>query len=481
MKLLPLITAALVVFALYVSVFERDRVLEFARSTGFGSQQEETVTADSSPTEGTADPDTAPAPEAQGEHQGADDGVRRVSVVALRSHAAMVDSAVTLRGRTEASRQVDVRSETSGLIRSAPLPKGSKVTAGQVLCEVAPGTREISLASAQSQLREAQSRLPEARARVPEAEARLSEARARVKEAEARLAEAEINQRAASRLGQGGFASEIRVVTAQAALEAARAGVETANSSLESARSGIESALAGIEAATAGIQSAQAGVAAAEKELERLNITAPFDGLLESDTAELGSLLQPGALCATLLRLDPILLVGFVPELEVGRITVGAPATARLVDGTELTGDVSFLSRAADEATRTFRVEVTVPNADLTLSDGQTAEILIAAPGVTAHFLPQSALTLNDHGDLGVRVVGKDSLAHFQPVSVQRDTARGIWLSGLPESADVIVLGQEYVTEGSPVTPTYREGLDPEAGVLPAQVPPAAPATGPVR
>ncbi len=476
MKILPILTAVLVVVALYLSVFERNRVLDFARGSDVATPEPAPVPAPLPDAE--APPPADPVASADPAQPDAD-APRRVAVVAVRSQAAMVDTAVVLRGRTEAARQVDVRSETSGLIRSDPIPKGTRVSAGQLLCEIAPGTREITLASAKSRLREAQSRLPEARARVPESKARLSEARARVKEAEARLAEAEINQRAATRLGEGGFASEIRVVTAQAGLEAARAGVETANSALESAKSGIESAHAGIEAASAGVQSAQAAVASAEKELERLRITAPFEGLLESDTAELGSLLQPGSLCATLLRLDPIHLVGFVPESEVGRIAVGAHATARLVNGSEVTGDVSFLSRAADEATRTFRVEVTVPNPDLRLSDGETAEILIAAPGVSAHFLPQSALTLNNHGTLGVRAVSDDNLALFLPVTVERDTADGIWLSGLPDRADVIVLGQEYVTEGSAVTPTFREGPAPSASAptLPAS-PPANPDTG---
>ncbi|HAR53971.1 MAG TPA: efflux RND transporter periplasmic adaptor subunit, partial [Roseovarius nubinhibens] len=63
---------------------------------------------------------------------------------------------------------------------------------------------------------------------------------------------------------------------------------------LKSAQSGLESAAAGIEAARAGIESAQAGIAAAQKEIDRLAITAPFAGLLETDTAERGSLLQPG-------------------------------------------------------------------------------------------------------------------------------------------------------------------------------------------
>lgn len=241
-------------------------------------------------------------------------------------------------------------------------------------------------------------------------------------EAEARLADARLNFDAADRLSQDGFASTTRRATAEANL-----------------------------------RSAEAGVAAARKEIERLTITAPFAGILEDDSAEIGSLLQPGSLCATVMQLDPIRLLGFVPETEVDRIALDAPAGARLATGREVTGRVSFISRAADPATRTFRVDIDVPNPDLSIRDGQTAEIMIAAPGASAHLLPQSALTLNDDGALGVRLVDADNIARFAPVTLLRDTGQGVWVSGLAERVDVIVVGQEFVTDGVTVLPTFRE------------------------
>ncbi|MBT7303158.1 MAG: HlyD family efflux transporter periplasmic adaptor subunit, partial [Victivallales bacterium] len=78
------------------------------------------------------------------------------------------------------------------------------------------------------------------------------------------------------------------------------------------------------------------------------------------------SRLQPGDVCATVIQLDPIKLVAFVPETEVSRISVGAMGRARLATGgADITGKVTFLSRASDPTTRTFRVEMEVPNSDL--------------------------------------------------------------------------------------------------------------------
>ncbi|MEM6386730.1 MAG: efflux RND transporter periplasmic adaptor subunit [Pseudomonadota bacterium] len=410
MRLLSIITALAVVLVLFFIVFQRDNLLEFA-----GVPEEEAVI-------------TAEPVEGETEITPSEPDASKVSVVAFKSAARTVDGAVVLRGRTEAIRQVEIRAETTGRVISAPLRRGEVIEEGELMCSLDPGTRKIAL--------------DDAKARLEEAEARLPEAKARLAEAEARLAEAEINDRAASRLSEGGFASETRVASTTAAVEAARAGVEGAKS--------------GVTSAEAGVKSAAASVASAENELEKLEMHAPFPGLLETDTAELGSLLQPGSLCGTIIQLDTIKLVGFVPEISVDRVKIGATAGARLSSGREVVGEVTFISRSADPTTRTFRVDVEVENADLSIRDGQTVEIAIQADGEMAHLLPQSALTLDDTGSLGVRVID-DGRAGFTPVAVIRDTLDGVWITGLAPEADVIVVGQEFVTNGVPVEATFRE------------------------
>lgn len=368
MRLLPLVIAVLVSVVLYLFIFQRDRLMDVAGG-GATAPQDETAEASA---ESAAIEDQQDLPS--------------TSVLVQKSVSQKIDRGVLLRGQTEAVRQVEVRAETAGTVISDPLRRGAEVAQGQLLCEIDPGTRVASLATAR-----------------------------------ARLTEAEIGANAATKLSAGGFTSETAAASARAQLQAAEAGVE-----------------------------------AAETEIGRLKITAPFAGLLESDAAETGSLLAAGGLCATVIQLDPIKLVAFVPETEVDRITVGANAGARLATGTEVVGQVTFLSRSADPDTRTFRVEVQVPNADMAIRDGQTVELLIAAAGGEAHLVPASSLTLNDDGVLGLRTV-EDGHVVFSPVEVLRDSVEGMWVGGLPDEADVIVVGQEYVTDGVPVEVTYKE------------------------
>lgn len=413
MRLVPFLTAILVTVGLYLLVFERDKLMAFAKAETATTAQSETATETASNTAGQTPPSA-------------------MRVVVLRSEASEIDSAVILRGQTRAIRQVDVRSETTSTVLSEPKRKGAFVTAGDLLCELDPGTRPAQLAEAKARKAQAESSMPEAEARLEEAKARLEEAR--------------INNNAAQKLAETGYASETRRISTQAAVSSAEAGIKSAEAGLETSR-------ASIEAATA-------AVAAAQREIDRLTIEAPFQGLLESDTAELGSLMQPGSLCATIIQLNPIKVVGYVPETAVNRVQVGALAGAELATGLQVHGRVTFLSRSADPNTRTFEVEITVDNPELLIRDGQTATIAISSDGAKAHRLPQSALTLNNDGKLGVRTVGPGNVVAFVPVDVIRDTPMGVWLTGLPETADVIVVGQDYVIEGVTVEPTWREASE---------------------
>lgn len=404
MRIMPLVTAGLVLAFLYFWVIDRDQLMVLA---GADPVTETTETADVNEVDLDA----------------------LIKVVVRTSQEQSIENAVILRGRTEAARSVVVRAETNGAVISEPLRKGAYVNQGDLLCEIEPGTRSAAV--------------DEAKARLAQAEASVPQARASLTQAEAQLREAEVNLNAARTLKEDGYATETRVLAAEAAWEAAQAGVEGARSGLVSAETSIISA--------------RAALANAELELSRVAIHAPFAGLLESDTAELGSFLSTGADCATIIQLDTVKLVGFVPELEVGKITVGAPAMARLADGTEVTGRVTFLSRSADETTRTFRTEIEVQNADLSIRDGQTADIIIGSEGRMAHLVPQSALTLNDDGDIGLRTIDASNTVAFYPIEIVRDTINGVWVTGLPATIDIIVLGQEYVIDGVQVNPTYQE------------------------
>ena len=203
-------------------------------------------------------------------------------------------------------------------------------------------------------------------------------------------------------------------------------------------------------AAEVALAQAQAGLDNAKAELDRTEIKAKVDGLVQDPVAVAGSMLNPGSPCATIVQLNPIVFTGMVPEAHIALAKTGLTANIKTVTGQNVEGKVTYISSVADNATRAFRAEIEIPNDDFAIRDGVTAEAVVNIGTAPGHLLPQSVLTLDDDGVLGVRTV-EDGVVAFYPVTIVSDTRNGVWVTGLPASAEVITIGQENVTAGQHV------------------------------
>ena len=190
-------------------------------------------------------------------------------------------------------------------------------------------------------------------------------------------------------------------------------------------------------------------------------IVAPFSGYLETLRVEEGDFLNTGAVCAALIDPDPMLLVADIAEKDIAQVQLGSEATAKLISGRLITGEVTFIASSADKNTRTFRVEISVDNKDRTIRDGVSAEIYIKGKEEPAHKISPAILSLNDQGKLGVRTVTADNRVEFKEINILEDTNSGMCVSGLGEEARIITLGQEYVFQGQTVN--VKETFSPDA------------------
>jgi multidrug efflux system membrane fusion protein len=269
-----------------------------------------------------------------------------------------------------------------------------------------------------------------------------------------------------ARVNTGDVLCEIAVDNRQADLDEAISRREqtrlefTASQDLQ--RQGLQSQVA-LAQTKAAYDSAVAAVERATLALENTRIKAPFDGVVETRPVEIGDLLDRGGVCATVMDDDPMLLVGLVPEQDIGKIALGAAVNASLLTGEQVTGTVTYVGRAADAQSRSYRIEVEVSSDSPSIRDGITTEVLIAASQVQAHLIPASALTLDDNGSVGVKLLAADNRVVFAPVQIIGDDPTqvngGIWVSGLPVQANLITHGQELVFPGQRVESNYDWSL----------------------
>jgi multidrug efflux system membrane fusion protein len=208
-----------------------------------------------------------------------------------------------------------------------------------------------------------------------------------------------------------------------------------------------------INLAEAESQLAQAKAALREIELEIADtrVLAPFAGVVNDLAVELGDYVKDGDIVATVVDFDPVIVSVEVTETWVSGVQKGDVARIELATGRSLSGKVRFISRVASPTTRTFRVEIEVPNPDSSLAEGVTAEVDIPVGRVSAHRISPALLTLDDDGRLGLKAVAEGGRVIFHPIDIVEDSTAGMWVSGLPERATLITVGQEFVAVGGRV------------------------------
>lgn len=265
----------------------------------------------------------------------------------------------------------------------------------------------------------------------------MGDREARLQEAKALVAQRESEYEAARNLGESGYQARVRVQEAEAALASARARLRSIR-----------------------------------EDIEHTEVRAPFGAFLEKRHVEKGTFLNVGSPVAVLADLDPIVASVRVAQQSIDRVRPDIEATVHLADGRSVTGRVRYLGRTADAGSRTFRVEVAVPNEDGAIRAGLSAEVRIPVAEVRAHFVSPAALTLDADGRLGIKTVDGDDRVAFHEVDLVRSESDGAWVTGLPERARVIVVGQGFARVGERVEAVPADRTEaPETAPEPPSIP----------
>jgi multidrug efflux system membrane fusion protein len=213
----------------------------------------------------------------------------------------------------------------------------------------------------------------------------------------------------------------------------------------------------GLAATAASLERARTELKRAEIDIDNMLIRAPFAGQLEERTVEIGDYVRAGDPIATVVDNLTLIVEGSVPEQSAFVLEAGIEATAVLVNGQTVKGQLRYVSPVAENATRTFQVELEVANKDGKIPAGVTATMQIPVGEVYAQLMPPSLLTLDDDGNVGIKLVDASGAVVFYPAEIAASDEHGVWIAGLPDTADVITVGQGFVREGDTVEAIYMK------------------------
>jgi len=307
-------------------------------------------------------------------------------------------------GRTEGSREVQVRARVNGILEKQLYTEGDSVKAGAVLFQIERAPFEIELAQARGTLSQ-------------------------------ELAREELAKRELARLRT---LADRRAISEKEADQAASVLSQTA----------------------AAVQVMRARVRQAELNLSYTTVAAPIDGITGRAQQSIGSLVSPtneSAMLTTLTRSDPLWVRFALSEAEYATVRAGDAKGVRLqlelADGKPYAGEakVNFTGSTVDAATGTVQMRAEVPNAELVLLPGQFVRVRVIAGTQQAIVVPQTAVMQNESGRF-VWLVGPDGKALVRNIKAGNWVGKDwVVLDGLKAGDSVIVDNLSRLRPGTPV------------------------------
>lgn len=358
-----------------------------------------------------------------------------------------ISSTLTVAGEFQPYQEVELHAKVSGYIRKINVDIGDRIKSGQVIATLEVPELTAQVAGSQAEVRHSQSEIARAQSGVALAEANY----AAVHAAHTRLSEAS-KQRPGLVAEQELDDSRARDLDAQARINVAKSALEATKEQLRVSQADNQR-----------VQSLK----------DYSVVTAPFSGVITMRYADVGSLIQAGTASNTqsmpvvkVAQSDLLRLRMPVPEEEVPFIKTGGDVSIKL-QATDKTfpGKIIRFTRELTTSTRTMLAEVDVPNPDLTLSTGMTAQTTIVLQAQKNVLTVPAGAVLKGEGQASVLVVDTDNKVQKVPVTLGIQSPNRIEITqGLSEHQSVIVSGQTNYQPGQVVRPQLSTISMPKQG-----------------
>jgi multidrug efflux system membrane fusion protein len=241
----------------------------------------------------------------------------------------------------------------------------------------------------------------------------------------------------------------------------------------------IEQYATSVASTQADADAAQQSLRVAQLNLRDSVIRAPIAGVVQSRTVQAGQYLQPGAILATILQRDPLLLRFPVTEADAPRVKVGMIANLTLRESARTyAAKIILVADAADPTTRLVPVTATIDDTEhkYWLRPGAFCDVNVpigdAKQGIV---VPSLSVQPTEKGNV-VYTVDAGNIAHMRAVTLGMHTPDGgvEITQGLSAGEVLVVRGFEPLSEGAPVQITDRTTLSAAEVDAGEPAPPAA-------
>ena len=245
------------------------------------------------------------------------------------------------------------------------------------------------------------------------------------------------------------LAAQVQTATAQA--ELAREVWERRRRLYE--EDGIGSEVSYLEAKY-GAEQAEGNLKALQERLARTTIAAPISGILDERLVEVGTMVSPGTPVARVVQVDPIKILAGVPERFALDISRGAKASVQfdVMPDEVFEGTITYVGATVDQGSRTFPIELTMPNPGERIKPEMVANIEVVRQVLQgAIVIPQEAMVRVEDGYtvFVAQGEGNQAVAEARPITLMATQGNEAVVSaGLTSGDRLIVVGQQQVANG---------------------------------
>jgi RND family efflux transporter MFP subunit len=227
----------------------------------------------------------------------------------------------------------------------------------------------------------------------------------------------------------------------------------------------IEQKSTQVDTAKADVDAAKQALSVANLNLRDSQVRAPIAGTIQTRTVQQGQFLQPGAVLATILQRDPLLLRFQVSEQDAPRLKPGMVATIKLRESAhEFGSKITLVNGAADPATRLVGVTAQVDETthQYWLRPGAFCQVTVpvgdARQGIV---VPGLAIQPSEKGNI-VYVIDDKNIAHAKVIETGMHTPEGgvEVTRGVQAGELLVVRGIEPLSDGAPVKVSKKETMD---------------------
>lgn len=199
-------------------------------------------------------------------------------------------------------------------------------------------------------------------------------------------------------------------------------------------------------AVEADLEQAIANLRKAETDANELKVTASEDGYLEECYVHVGDTVFAQDKLVQIVYPNVAQVRLYASEDSISMLNIGMKAHVKVANE-EYLGEIAGISKFADPNTRNFYIDLNVLTKEKPFPFGATAEVIILLPEQKGFWINASALTLNDKGELGIKILKNDKVL-FVAVELSSLTENGAYIKYNADSLSLIAYGGEFLLPG---------------------------------